>query len=465
MKKILLGALLALSVAACDNKLDFTPKGQTTLDTLDDLELLLNQEWSIDLPITTLCVVCNEAYSHAGNVLTTYDQKNTLDHAMLFYDESIDRARLTTSDARYSNTYMYINYMNVLLDRIDDVEGSEAEKTSIAAEAHVMRAYLHWLLVNIYAKQYDAATAAEEGGIPYVTDIDVTKQKPKLTVQQVYENILADCADEYINALPDQHADVFRGDKAWGNAVRAKVLMQMKRYDEALPYALQAIEYNGTLQDRSDILNTSDWVLERQDASNYVYMSGGMVSPFCEVISLETNDCFEPGDYVKNYAYMMGLAMPGMECWADGEATSGIPGSLICNGMSSWVNNYGITADRMFYTAAECYIRTGKIDEGLDLVNRVREKRIHPDFYQPFSATTEADAMALLRRAKWIECIATYENFFDCKRWNTEPDYRRTITRTIPNLGTFTLAPDSPLWVFPFPANAVRHNPTLTQNY
>ena len=133
--------------------------------------------------------------------------------------------------------------------------------------------------------------------------------------------------------------------------------------------------------------------------------------------------------------------------------------------MSANVNNYGITADRMHYTAAECYIRTGRIDEGLDLVNQVRQLRIHPDNYQPFTATTEAEAMAQLQRAKWIECIATYENFFDCKRWNTEENYRRTITRDIPGLGTFALEPDSPLWIFPFPANAVRYNSSLTQNY
>ncbi len=32
-------------------------------------------------------------------------------------------------------------------------------------------------------------------------------------------------------------------------------------------------------------------------------------------------------------------------------------------------------------------------------------------------------------------------------------------------LGTYTLSPQSPLWVQPFPANATRYNPTLTQNF
>ena len=50
------------------------------------------------------------------------------------------------------------------------------------------------------------------------------------------------------------------------------------------------------------------------------------------------------------------------------------------------------------------------------------------------------------------------------KRWNSEEDYKQTNTRMV-NGKTYTLRPDSPMWVFPFPANAVNYNPTLTQNY
>lgn len=132
--------------------------------------------------------------------------------------------------------------------------------------------------------------------------------------------------------------------------------------------------------------------------------------------------------------------------------------------MSSYTNIFGITTERMYYTAAECYIRTNQIDEGLELVNTVREYRIHPDYYEEFKASTEEEAMTLLQKAKWIECISTYENFFDCKRWNSEEKYKRTITRQLPT-GTYSIDPDSPLWIFPFPANAVRYNSSLTQNY
>ncbi len=234
----------------------------------------------------------------------------------------------------------------------------------------------------------------------------------------------------------------------------------MKRYNDALPMALKALEYNNNIEDRSYILETFTWSLTADAPNNILYVSANMGSPFMEIISPETVALFEEGDYVKDYDFMS---------WMDGEGYCGVPGSAFCFAMSVWGNCFGITVERMYCLAAECYIRTGEIEEGLDLVNEVRKRRIHPDNYTDFTASTEAEAMALLQRAKWIECIGSYENFFDCKRWNSEEAYRRTITKQLPvggdNVVTCTLTPDSPLWVFPFPSDAVNYNPSLIQNY
>ena len=123
----------------------------------------------------------------------------------------------------------------------------------------------------------------------------------------------------------------------------------------------------------------------------------------------------------------------------------------------------------MYYVAAECLIRTGDITGGLELVDKVRACRVenassYADMASMFPLD-EKTAMALMRQAKYVECIGTYENFFDLKRWNSETNYRTVVTRDLGEFGSFTLSPDSPLWIFPFPANAVRYNPTMTQNY
>ena len=506
-----LACLMTLSFSSCNDKLDITPKGKSTLGSVDDLEMLFNQQYDFGLPFTDLGLICNESYGQTVNVPTALSQKSTMLYSMIAWDESVDRASLTLTDSRYNNAYKYINYMNTIIDKMPGASGDENKKKALEAEAHIMRAYIHWLLVNIYAPQYDEATAAKDGGIAYVTDLNVTDVKSKETVAQVYDKILADCSDEYINALPLHSNDVLRGDQAWANAVRAKVLMQMKRYADAIPYATKALDINPTIEDRSSVLTKLDWILPKQSKSNLLYM-GGLL--FTETISPETISLFERGDYVKDYAFMNGQTSPGggggddnsdakMQACAkilkknstrtglqDGDPDddyvpvnsanpswsplygmmlSGVMGADTYFSMQSFVNGYGITSDRMYYTLAECLIRTGKYKEGIDLVNKVRKNRIGESYYTDLSATNEADAMAQLQKCKWIECLATYENFFDCRRWNTESAYKRTITRNMTDLNgntySFSIAPNSKLWIFPFPQDAVRKNPTLTQNY
>ena len=267
-------AVVLLATVACENTLDIIPKGKTTLSKVADLELLLNQEYSLETsPARDLSMVCNESLGLMESVPEILSLTNTLNYANMAYDASVNRAVLTQSDARYSAAYRYINYMNVILDKMPDAEGDDSRKPQLMAEARILRAYFHWLLVNIHAQQYDANPTANKGGIPYVTDTDVTAQKTKLTLEQTYQHILEDCSEEVIELLPaDDSGNVLRADRAFGNAVRAKVLMQMKRYNEALPYALEALRINGKIEDRSELANTYTWVLTQDIAKNYVYM-------------------------------------------------------------------------------------------------------------------------------------------------------------------------------------------------
>ncbi|MCI6550927.1 MAG: RagB/SusD family nutrient uptake outer membrane protein [Prevotella sp.] len=387
-------------------------------------------------------------------------QPNTVDYANYTYNEIIDRGVLAISDVRYESAYKYINYMNVLLNKLLDAQGDEVKKKQLVAEAHVIRAWLHFLLVNIYAKQYDAGTADKEGGIPYVEDVDVSQEKTKLTLEEIYRHILADLADDFIAELPDESNNVERADKAFAYAAKAYVLMQMKRYADAIPYAQASLKINNTIDARETLVQSGAWIITQNVANNLLYIGGsGRVSLTFDVISKETWEKFEDGDYVVNYDAAGG--------WSTfmGPMMSGIEGTALYQGWTLKGNVYGITGDHVYYVLAECLIRTGKIKEGLQYVDRVRRHRV--ENYKPFAQDNlnEMQAMALLQKAKWVECICSFENFFDSKRWNSEPDYAKTITRALGSYGTFSIKPDSKLWVLPFPLNATRKNPSLTQNY
>lgn len=448
--------LASSSFISCDNELEIVPKGKTTLGTVEDLDALLNKEYGLS-NFLDLSIICNESLGQWTSVSKQLAQKNTLDYAYMAYDESVNRAELATADSRLNQAYKYINYMNVIISKMPDAKGDAATKERLVAEAKILRAYFHWLMVNIYAKQYDEATAETEGGVPYVTDTDVSKVKEQQTIAGVYRHILEDCSDDVISKLTEKTSDVERVDKAFGNAVRAKVLMQMKRYSEALPYAQASLRINGLIQDRSVLKETGRFSLTQAMEENLLYMGGGSRVSWTYVsLSVESSKLIEEGDYVLKYDKSGG--------WK-ASRTSGIEGSLQYRGWSTMGNVFGITSERMYYTAAECMIRTGQIKQGLELVDKVRSYRV--ENYEPFAkdGLTEQQAMALMQRAKWIECVATYENFFDSKRWNTEAAYRRTITRNLGEYGTFSISPESPLWVLPFPLSSTRYNPSLKQNY
>ena len=244
------------------------------------------------------------------------------------------------------------------------------------------------------------------------------------------------------------------------------------RYAEALSYAEAALELNDEVEDRSYMMEEYAWYLLPTSPNNYIYISSSGESwwvPFADNLSLETVAKFEDGDFVIDYGYS-GYPEEGEELWNPmyGEMNTGIEGSLSFTGYDTYKNPWGITVEQMMYVAAECHIRSGAaggVQKGMEMINHVRTFRIDPDKYTPWSASTEQEAMAYLQQAKFIENIATAENFFDRKRWNTEEDYKMTVTREIPGVGTYSIAPESPLWVLPFPNSVIQNNPTFTQNY
>lgn len=427
--------------------------------------MLLNQVYNLHTqPYGDLGLICGESLGSMLSVPNTISSKNTLDYAYLTFDESVRRSTLCLNDMRYEAIYKYVNYTNTVLHKIDAAKGMDYNKPTIKAQARIIRAYMHWLAVSIYARQYDESYAATEGGIAYVTDINPQSQKNKLTLKESYDRILEDCSDEVISLLPDEANDVIKPSKGMGYAVRAKVLMQMKRYDEALENAEKALSYNSEIEDRSYIKTSRSWDLQRQSPNNYLFVGcDAIVSPVLMVIPKDIVALFEKNDYVWKYC--------GEAVWdpSMAEMYSGITGVRMCMSFTAQANPYGITTEQLLYQKAECLIRSNRIAEGLKIIDDVRAVKIEkPSSFaavhkiMPF---TEKAAMTVLQKAKVIECLGSNVTFFDKKRWNSEENYKSTVTRDLGEFGKFTLAPESPLWILPFPANAVRFNPSLTQNY
>ena len=108
MKKIIGFMLVAMMSVSCDSKLDITPSDKTTLDTVSDLETLLNQPWCISTGATDLEVLSNNTYpTNYKTVEAMLTNKNTVNYALLACDESVKRAPLTIGDLGFRYNQLY----------------------------------------------------------------------------------------------------------------------------------------------------------------------------------------------------------------------------------------------------------------------------------------------------------------------------------------------------------------------
>ncbi|MDE6371516.1 MAG: RagB/SusD family nutrient uptake outer membrane protein, partial [Duncaniella sp.] len=290
------------------------------------------------------------------------------------------------------------------------------------------------------------------------------EQKTKLTLAEVYNKILDDCTDDVIADLkPGTVKTVYRFGSDFGYGVRARVLFQMKRYPEALVYAEKALGVNDQIEDRSSALTAGKWVAPYDADNNYLLINSdgsNLGDLYSTVVTGEVASMFEYGDFVKD------CIMNPMEGWSDIYNDYVFPDCLMFVGGDTRFNIWGLRSESMYYLAAECLIRSNRITEGMAKLDAVRLKRIYsPELYSAKTDLTEAEAMELYQRCRMVEFVGTFENFFDRKRWNTEDKYKKTITHDLHEHGTFTIAPDSKLWIYPFPTKARNMNTSLTNNY
>ncbi|WP_324755592.1 RagB/SusD family nutrient uptake outer membrane protein [Sphingobacterium thalpophilum] len=459
--------VLLFGLHGCAKYTDFVPKGQNLLNRADDLDQLMNVNYSGSaFNFNRLSLIVNDMYLLAYNVPNVISSNVlTMDKVLLTYDESADRAALTPTDSRYDGLYKNIAMVaNIVLANADQASGDRKLLDQLKAEAYALRSYMHFLLVNMYAKAYDPASAATDGGIPYVTDINFEQINPKLTVQEVYDKMLAD-VDAAIasQALPDRPKNSMRFGKAFAYALKAKILMSIRNYSGALDAVNSALAINNTLEDHRYLLSEpvrANRVLSRkgltaQDNLFYAFSNTfdpSLLTPTYEILS----DYYEPGNIIKDYTnvynYQLGalyVGLPDIPAW-------------IAIGYEG--NSGGMTVSDLVMMKAECLIRSDKVSAGMVEIEKIRIRRIAPEVYKPFVAKDVPTAMAHLKKVSRIEFLFTWRNFVNIKRWNTEPAYAETTKRTI-NGKTYVLKASSPLWILPFPQSATQFNTTLTQNY
>ena len=463
INKLLLGSCLVLlaCLCSCDDYLSNVPKGQRIPTTLNDFSVMLADEYTnCREDVTQALVLLNDRYVSDG-YLSYYELWN----ANYFWDENADRIAMNKSDeTTYYNGYAGISTANLLIENAPTAtEATDAERGQVIAQAKILRAMKYFTLVNYYAKTYNAATAATDGGVPLITSAEVGATYTQPSVQEIYDFIVQDI-NEALPALPERALNVLYADKATAYALAARVYLQMGNYQEALASAGEALKRNDRLFDWVAFYNDNAAVLSVPDVyqsitspmgfdyeENYIFCHGNNSYSGNDLQMREDRgNRFEQGD-----AHFMSR-------WK----IRTMAGSTYYNpNMGGYFNRGGLTTTEVYLIHAECLARTGNVAGAMDVLNKVRQKRILPEYYQPLAASSADEAIDMIIKVKGDALVQTIIPFCDARRLNLEPAHARTLTK-VENGQQYTLSPSSHMWVMPFPMGAVKNsgNGTVTQN-
>ena len=479
MKKTIysLLAVAALLFSSCESFTDLEPKGKNLLTTTDQLEMLLNVEYEgCAYDMRQMAGDMIYAYS---NVATTISQPVKTRNVIIWtYDEAnMDKmAELTSTDQDYTSFYGYIGTIaNPILTKVDAATGSDAVKKQLKCEALTLRAWSFYMLVNKFAKAYNPATAATDPGIILMTeDKDIQTAQSKSTVEEVYQQILKDINEAIeLDGLPEVAVNKMRFNKPAAYTVKALALLSMQKYNEAEDAAKQALAINGNVNN----YNTS------YQGVTQGYVTGGTYSvinrgkkgtdeDYFLNGNFEFYNCYTPTtmtNFEEGHAYkdkMSNMNMMYDYLMDAGQNMLGETGFNMTFDLNSLWNDGGLRSTQMYLTIAECETHNGHYDTAMEYLDKVRVNRIDPAKYHPLKGTvnTEAEAIKHVKQVTMNEDIYSVNIFIDKKRWNQCDGWKQDYSRTLAGK-TYTIKPDSKMWIFPFPQSVINNNGNITQNY
>lgn len=450
----ILAICVVVMLTGCNDYLDIKPKGEKIPTTVSDYETLLNYESVQKVSDTYPAYLTDDVFLPDVAEGTATPGLNSVDQSIrnlyLFKKEVFGDAQ---DDGFWFASYNRIYYYNTVIDNIMNADGSdEQQKLSIRAEALISRALEYLYLVNGYAKYYDVRTAESDPGVPLILDEDISKKNlVRASVKDVYAQIQSDLQTALPNLPMQAKGNAFRASKAAGYGVLAKMYLYMGNYAEALKAANAVLEMNNSLLDlkkyavvkaQSSIGRTN----VPQDIDNpeniyikfapYVYGLSSKVFGSDELISLFSEDDMRLQVYfTKNFRNIP----TDKYVWAPYLRA-----------------NLAVSSPEIYLIAAECEAREGSIERAIALINKLRDNRIKNN--TDIVATDRNDALQKVLEERRRElAMSGMVRYIDLKRLNQESQFAKTVTH-VTGEGTFSLEPNSPLYVLPIPAKVMRFN-------
>lgn len=422
-------------LSSCDDFLDITPTGKVIASTGEEYRAMLTYEYKYFPNDRHMTIVRTDELKLSGQTASS-DLDAYLD-LWLWKDENPSP---TTSYFSWRSYYHAIYIANYILEHQDEIsDATDKVVSQLVGEAYMMRAYCHFLLVNLYAEPYTHCTPATTRGVPMMLEADVNAIPLSSSVETVYQQVLNDIveAEKHLNVDKWALGENYRFSTVSAKAFYARTLLYMGRWQEALTAAKAVINARPDLVD----LNVSSALLPDDYQSDENIMALEHFSTnLSTVINQPSSDfiaLYRTGDQRKSKYYK--------------RETSTTYSLLKSEGFCSF------RSAEAYLTAAEAACQLGQLTNAIDLLKPLLQKRLNATAYN--DALTLMQAMDQAQLLQEIYDERARELAFEGHRWY---DLRRTTRPALNhNYGgqTYTLTPNK--YTMRFPTEAVESNPEI----
>ena len=435
----LLSGLVCCSMLAaltsCDKFLDITPTGKVIASTGEEYRAMLTYEYKYFPKDRHMTTVRTDELKFSGSTASS-DLDAYLD-LWLWKDENPSP---TTSYFSWRSYYHAIYIANYIIEHQEEITDASAKTIDqLVGEAYMMRAYCHFLLVNLYAEPYTHCTPATTRGVPMMLEADVNAIPGSSSVEAIYNQVLSDIseAEKRLNVTQWGEGENYRFNTVSAQALRARTYLYMGRWQEALDAAKAVIAAHPDLVD----MNVSSALLpdNYKSAENIMALEqfSSNLSTVINQPSVDFINIYRTGDLRKTKYFEQKTRIQYVLLKSDG----------YCSFRSA----------EAYLTAAEAEAQLGNTTEAIEMLQPLLAKRLNTTAYNE-----AIELMASMNQTELLQEIydeRARELAFEGHRWY---DLRRTtqpaLTRTYGGQ-TYTLTPEK--YTMRFPTEAVEANPEI----
>lgn len=448
IRKVAIGCLpltLIILFGGCEKFLN--EKSDISLsipESFKDLRAMMNNGGQLISSFPSLIEGGSDDYYVKESLLKGRPEREQFVYTWTIHSERSD----LSSWNRMYNTVLIANTVLEGLDRIND--GSEYERTILKGEAKFVRALAFYYLSQMFCFPYDPERKGELLGIPLRTSSDFADEFERSTMEETYDFIISELT-ESITHLPESVQYKSSPSKSACYALLARLYLIMGDYENANKQADFALGLNDSLLDYNTLDPNLSFPIPIANEEIIYYgvgANGYLLNNNRAFIPRYIFDFYEEDDLRKKIFFFNGA---GSDIAFKGNYT----------GRNS-IYFGGFATDELYLIRAECEIRLGNVDAGLDFLNNLLVKRYEKDSFSFFSDLDRSTALDIVLSERRKELIKRGIRWTDLRRLLREPNKVSTLFRKSDNGiddAPYKLEPEPKNYTYPIPSGVTDIHP------